>query len=388
MKDKDIGYASIGELINIKGGGTPNRKNPEFWNGEIKWATVKDLKDNYLEETQDYISQDGLENSAANLIPPNKVILATRVGLGKVAINKCELSINQDLKALSPKDSLDIKYLFYFLKSKAPDIISMGKGATVKGITLNNLKSLQIPLPPLAEQERIAAILDKADALRAHTCTQLAAYDELLQAVFLEMFGDPVLNEKGWEVEELGNLFQISSGGTPSRKESDYWENGEIPWVKTGEVRGTEIRSTSEKITEKGLKNSSCKIYPPNSILIAMYGQGKTRGQVGRLNISATTNQACAAIEPQENISSIFLFEYLKLSYIELRNLGRGGNQPNLNLNLIKSFPIIVPPLRIQYDFDIKVRNISTQKVLLNQQIQKLEALFNSLLQRAFRGEL
>jgi type I restriction enzyme S subunit len=191
----------------------------------------------------------------------------------------------------------------------------------------------------------------------------------------------------GWELIKLGELGSISSGSTPSRKNDKYYF-GTIPWVRTGEVKGKVISNTEELISEDALKNTSCRLYPVGSLIIAMYGQGKTRGQVGLLGIEAATNQACAVIPPTEKMNYIFLLSLLKIAYNDLRELGRGGNQPNLNGSLIKNYKVIFPSIVLQTQFEERVQEIEQQKEQAEQSLQKSEDLFQSLLQRAFRGEL
>lgn len=280
------------------------------------------------------------------------------------------------VKVLQPIDKLDSKFLYYFLQTlQLPDV---GYSRHYK-----YLKRNKIPLPPLSIQKEIANRLDLADELRKKTRAQLEKYDELSQAVFVEMFGDPVRNEKGWEKVNLESFGKINSGSTPSRNKNEYY-NGEIPWVKTGEVNGSVILDTEEKISKEGLKNSSCQINPINSIIIAMYGQGITRGQVGILGINAATNQACAVIHPSPKINHDFLLNLLKINYNDLRSLGRGGNQPNLNLGLIKNYKIILPPLTLQTAFAEKIKNIEAQKALLKKELEKAEELFEALLAGSF----
>jgi type I restriction enzyme S subunit len=201
------------------------------------------------------------------------------------------------------------------------------------------------------------------------------------------MFGDPVTNPMGWEKVRLDEVTSIQTGSTPSRTNPDYY-SGSMPWVKTTEIRGNEIFEAEESITEAGLRESNCKLFPRDTILVAMYGQGITRGRTGILKIPACTNQACAAILPCVAILPQFLFTYLKNQYEEIRRLGRGGNQPNLNLNMIKKFTILLPPIEIQENFVNQAAII--KKILEKGTIsdRKSTNFFNSLLQRAFKGEL
>lgn len=242
-------------------------------------------------------------------------------------------------------------------------------------------------LPPLAEQKRIAAILDKADAIRRKRQQAIELADEFLRSIFLDMFGDPVTNPKGWNVSNIGALCSVLTGSTPSRQENSYF-SGNIPWVKTNEVDGYIIKETEEYITEEGIRNSNCKLNPIGSIVLAMYGQGKTRGKVGILGIEAATNQACAVIHPSININMGYLYNYLKLSYETLRALGQGAGQPNLNLSIVKNFSVLMPPIELQREFAKRVEKVEALKAKLKASQLQAEEQFKALSQRAFAGEL
>ena len=247
--------------------------------------------------------------------------------------------------------------------------------------------SIQIPLPPLEEQRRIAAILDQAETLRTQRRTALALLDSLTQSLFLDMFGDPVANPKGFIKQPLSVVAEITTGSTPGRGADGYY-GGNIPWVKTTEVTGGEIHDTEEKLTEAGLKAIRGKLHPINSIVVAMYGQGQTRGRCALLRIEASCNQACGVIKPSEEFVPWFMFTQLLLAYERLRALGRGGNQENLNLQLLGSFEVLVPPLPLQQTFATRIASIEALKTTHRRALAALDALFASLQQRAFAGQL
>ena len=187
---------------------------------------------------------------------------------------------------------------------------------------------------------------------------------------------------KGWTRSTLGEIARISSGGTPSRSEPSYW-GGEIPWVTTGEIQFNTIEDTTEKITEAGLKNSSAKIFPAGTLLMAMYGQGKTRGQVAKLGIQAATNQACAAIALDADNDPEYFFQYLTSEYEKLRDLSNAGAQMNLSAGILKSFLVSVPPVaeqrliaRILATWD---KAIATTKQLLINSLRQKEVLVGDL---------
>ena len=244
------------------------------------------------------------------------------------------------------------------------------------------LEELKIPLPPLTEQKRIASLLARADRLRTLRRTAHELGESLLQSVFLEMFE----KAKGKMKEvRLETLAEVKTGGTPSREIPEYFD-GQIPWVKTTEVINEVIYDTSEKISKAGLKASNCEVFPVDTILLAMYGQGLTRGRTGKLAIPATTNQACAAILPSPKINTDYLWTFLKLSYNEIRDLGRGGNQPNLNLSMVRDLVIPVPPLSLQEEFAGVVARVESLRGRMGESTRQVEGLFESLLSEAFNA--
>ena len=382
----------LGEIANkVTKGTTPTSIGGTYSNSGVPFLRAQNInQEQILLKDLLYIDERTNEMLKRSQIADGDVLLTIAGTIGRTAVvpkGSSQMNCNQAVAIIRPQKGIDPYYLSYWLTSD--QAISQINGskvtATISNLSLSQIKSLQIPLPPLSEQRRLAARLDKADAVRQKSRALVEANAELGRSVFLEVFGDPVRNERGWEVVELGEISDISSGSTPSRSNPDYWENGTIPWVKTGEVRGTEINETEEKITNKGLEESSCKLYPKGSIIIAMYGQGKTRGRVGKLGIEATTNQACAVIMPKnKRVHPDFLFNFLDQSYETLRNLGRGGNQPNLNSKIIKEFQIPLPPLDLQTRFAAMVANIEAQRRLAERQLEAAEAVFGGVLQGTF----
>lgn len=188
---------------------------------------------------------------------------------------------------------------------------------------------------------------------------------------------------EAWAYEELGEICKVTSGGTPKRDQDKYW-GGSIPWVTTAEIKGGVISGSQECITEEGVKGSSAKLFPLNTVLIAMYGQGKTRGMAGILGIEATTNQACAAILPSERLNPHFLFQYLSSKYEHLRSLSNLGGQQNLSGGIIKSLVIPVPDLeeqeRIVQILSTWDRSIEATEKLLENSKKRKKALMQQLL--------
>lgn len=311
--------------------------------------------------------------------------------LGKVAlyhkVNDEQIIHGMNLLVLRPNASvIDETYAIYALRSdmflrQIPPVTK--KSVNQASFTVSALKELEIPLPDLPTQRRIAATLDKVSEGIDLCRKMLADLDVLVKSQFVEMFGDKQSGFK-YPCSKVQELTDVCSGGTPDRNNAEYWEDGTVPWVKTTELQNNVINTVDEHITEKGLVDSSAKLVPAGTILIAMYGQGKTRGMTAYLGIDASTNQACACILPTKKIDMVFMWQYFVNSYNELRNLAKGSNQANLNAGMIKNFPVPVPPIGLQKHYSAFVEQADKSKIAVQQQLAELETLKKSLMQEYF----
>ena len=276
-------------------------------------------------------------------------------------------------------------YLYYYFLSPAgyKSLLSISSGTSMLKFNKTELKKLEIPIPDIDKQRRIIAVMDKVSNLISLRKQQLARLDELVKARFVEMFGG-IHNSNKYPYKPIKELTDVISGGTPNRDVNEYWECGTIPWVKTTELQNNLIKKVDEYITEKGLNSSSAKLVPPGTVLIAMYGQGKTRGMTAYLNIEACTNQACACILPSDQINQTFLWKFLILSYDDLRGMAKGGNQPNLNGTIIKNYPILYPPRELQEQFAAFVAQTDKSKAVIQKALDEAQLLFDSLMQKYF----
>ena len=386
----------LGDVLEkIVGGGTPSKLNPSYWGGDIPWASVKDIKEDIfvLSETKDSITKAGLRNSASNLIPKGTIIISTRMGLGRVVKTEIDTAINQDLKALFPKKELNVDYLLLFLRAKAEDIVQKGSGATVSGVRLEHIKEIEIPLPPLTEQKKIVAKLEKllAKVQRAKKLRAEAqeATSQLLPAELHKIFEEG--KKKGWEENELQEISKVGTGATPLKGNSAYY-GGSIPWVTSKSTSSWYIEKADDYITELAVQKTNCKLLPKHTLVVAMYGQGKTRGQVSELLIEATTNQALATFVIDETLAMTgFVKYFLLLNYEKIRTLAEGGPQLNLSLGKLKSMEIFLPSLTKQKNIVARLDSIS-EKTKQLQEYQKTTsdnfiALEQSILSKAFTGE-
>lgn len=243
----------------------------------------------------------------------------------------------------------------------------------------------EYPVPVLnrKKQDEIVNILDKCKFVIDSRKRELLELDNIIKARFVEMFGS-IHESTGYPYLALKDLSDVISGGTPSRGKAEFWNNGTIPWVKTTELKNNVITDVDEYITEEGLVNSSAKLVPAGTILVAMYGQGKTRGMTAYLDIEASTNQACACIMPSDKIDSMFMWKYFELSYDKLRSLAQGAGQPNLNGNMIKNFKVLVPPIEMQKSYVNFVNQVDKSKVKVQKALDETQKLFDSLMQQYF----
>lgn len=249
---------------------------------------------------------------------------------GKFFLNDSGLSINAGKELLQ-------SYLNHHILHLNDDIYNLGKGAAQRNLDVNSFRNLIIPVPPLSTQLSIVSELDKINELIRLKKEQLKDYDNLAQSIFYEMFGDPVANEKGWEVKHIGDFGTCIAGATPSTTVEEYWINGTIPWLSSGEVSKGRIFNTDRRITQHGYDSCSTRMIPAHTIVIAMAGQGKTRGTVGVAEIPLCTNQSICSIVTNENIDVDFLYYQIKFLYNELRSASNGdGGRGGLNLRLIQ----------------------------------------------------
>jgi type I restriction enzyme S subunit len=342
-----------------------------------------------------FVSEQKAGSLRRNTAVAGDIIFTQRGTLGQVAIIPSDSRfpryvISQSQMRMTPDTTrIEPRFLFHFFRSpkSLSKISSRALTTGVPHINLRILREFVVEFPALCEQRRIAETLDKANALRAKRSAAIAQLDTLTQAIFLDMFGDPVANPRKWPTAPIGELAEIGTGSTPDRTNENNF-GGYIPWVKTTEVNWNDIADTDEKLTDHGLRSSRCKLYPRGSIVVALYGQGPTRGRAAILAIEAATNQACGVIKPNGTYDCRFLFQHLKFSYRKLRELSRGGNQANLNMALLSRFIVLVPPLQRQLEFRERFDVVNNAKVLNQESLAKLDALFASLQHRAFRGEL
>ena len=373
--------AKLGEVCKV----SPSTKNIER---QGAWLLNLDMVEQQTGRVVEYnfVGEDGLNGSITQFDTENVLYSKLRPNLNKVVLPERNGFCTSELLPLRPDArKLDRSYLAVFLRSDGfvNWAVSKTAGAKMPRLGTKDLLNANIPLPEIKEQKAIAEKFEKLEELIFLRKQQIAKLDELVKAQFVEMFG-VVHNSVLYPYVPVKSFTSVVSGGTPNRNVSEFWNNGSIRWVKTTELQNNVICNTDEKITQAGLDNSSAKIIPPNTVLIAMYGQGKTRGMTGYTSIECATNQACACILPCEQFNQNYLWRYMILSYDKLRDMAKGGNQPNLNIGIIKNFPVLKPPIELQNDFAAFAERVDRQKQTVQQSLEKLELLKKALMQEYF----
>jgi len=362
--------------IKIRNGGI-------FLRDKLIGSSIGTKKQFVINEGQFLLSKIDARNGAFGVVPKD-------VDNGIITGNFWTFDVDYDL--INPH--------FLSLMVTTPEFIKFSENASNGTTNRHYLQedlflAQKIPLPPLPEQNRIVENYNKKIKLATEQEKKAEKFKEGL-SVYVDSSLGIVINEKlentgsgiiktvnykdfekwgvnaqtntkitfnkNYRISTIAQLSDISSGGTPSRSRPKYY-TGDIPWIKTGEVINDIIFDTEEKITSEAIKNSSAKLYNKGSLIIAMYGQGKTRGRTAKIGVKATTNQACAVIHNIDNstILTDYLWTYLINEYDRLRELASGNNQPNLNAQMIKNYPVVIPPLDIQQEIIIEVFNLKQQ---------------------------
>lgn len=281
------------------------------------------------------------------------------------------------------RDKADIKYLYYKM------LTIKFEAEQHKRYWISKYSQIQIDLPPLATQERIAAILDQADAIIQNNRAIVQKYDALTQSLFLDMFGDPVKNEKGWEKTEFKSFGKISTGNTPSRADAKNYDNDYIEWIKTDNIIENQfhISKAQEYLSFEGAKKG--RIVKENSLLVTcIAGSLQSIGRAGISNRKIAFNQQINAIEPNDNVNISFLYFLVKNSRKYIQDHASSGMKRMLSKGEFEKIKMILPPFTLQNQFAERVAVIEAQKQQAQETLVKSEALFQSLLQRAFKGEL
>jgi type I restriction enzyme S subunit len=315
------------------------------------------------------------------------IIVCIRATIGDLNWSDKEYCLGRGVAGLRPKNKeLDTQYLWNWLRASKDKLEKNAKGSTFKQISRDDIASLQIPLPPLDEQKRIAGILDKADAIRRKRAESLKLLDELLRATFLDMFGDPITNPKGWPRVKLGTMCTIRRGASP-RPISEYL-GGNVPWIKIGDGSTGDpiyISETQDKIIREGVAKS---VYlEPGALIFA--NCGVSLGFARILKIAGCIHDGWLSLEGiKPELNQLYLLKLINHLSEHFRKIAPSGTQPNLITGIMKNYEIPLPPIHKQIEFAAIVEKAGLSQIAYENACVDAENLFHSLVSRAFKGEL
>ncbi|EME4727818.1 restriction endonuclease subunit S [Acinetobacter baumannii] len=382
-----IPVKKISTFCKTGSGGTPSRSNNAFFeNGTIPWVKSGELKNRYITEVEEYITDLAIEKSSAKLVSKGSLLIAMYgATVGEVSQLTFDATTNQAICNIQPDENVcDVNYLYRFLEASKPYLLSRRVGGGQPNISQAVIKDLDVPLPPLAEQRRIAAILDKADELRQKREQAIEKLDQLLQATFIDMFGDPVSNPKGWDKKLLSDLVIIDAPLVePMEKEFEnllHYGPDRIS-KDSGKLLPALTAKEDMLISKKFLCDDRHILY------------SKIRPY---LNKVAMVQEKCLCsadvypVEPKSRLTKHFLWHILRSkSFLDhAETFSNRANIPKINRNQFLQYECIVPAMEVQKKFENISKDIQKQIDFQNLSLESIEKLFNALQNQAFNGTL
>jgi type I restriction enzyme S subunit len=379
-------------IFDIARGGSP-RPIAQFITSApdgLNWISIKDASNSkkYITKTKLKIRKEGLVNS--RLVKPGDFLLTNSMSFGRPYIMKTTGCIHDGWLVLSgDSEKVDQDYFYYLLGSDLlhKKFSSLAAGAVVKNLNISLVKGVEIPLPPLTEQQKIANILDAADSLRQKDQQLIEKYTALSQSLFLDMFGDPVSNPMGWDKKPLKYVGIVRTGNTPARENLEYFGT-HIEWIKTTNINTPSMYLTQseEYLSEEGLKVGR-SVNAGSLLVTCIAGSKSVIGNVSIADRKVAFNQQINSFTPHEG-NVLFFYSLFKAGKKHIQSFSTDSMKGMINKSKFESIDFIIPPIELQNQFAERILAIEAQKQLALASLEKSAALFNSLLQRAFKGEL
>jgi len=377
----------LGDVGKIITGNTPKTSDTQnYSSNDLSFFKPSDISENNIQSLS--ISENFVSNHARSqcrLIPPNSVLVTCIGIIGKICITACESTCNQQINAVIPdKRICDPRFLAYAIFRVKPEMNHIANSAVVPIINKSQFSDIRISLPPLQAQQKIADILDRANALIEKRKEQIAKLDLLVKSQFIEMFGDPVTNPKGWEVRPLGELGELNRGVSKHRPRNDpKLLNGEYPLIQTGEVASANLYLTSHTATysEIGLKQS--KMWPKNTLCITI---AANIAKTAILGFDACFPDSIVGFISGEHSNQLFIHHWFSFFQEMLEEQAPQSAQKNINLQILREVEVIVPPINLQDCFADFVNETEISKIKMQQGLAQLEMLYKSLMQKCFDG--
>ena len=382
-------YTSIGESCSVVSGGTPSRSKNEYWeNGNIPWIKIGNIKSKYVNEYDELITEQGLNNSSAKLLKKGTILYTIFATLGEVGILDIEACTNQAIAGINITDPrIKTDYLYYYLKSKKDYINNIGRGVAQNNINLTTLKNFEIPLIDVNKQLNIVEILEKVERMICLKEKEIDDLDLLIKARFIEMFGDPIVNEKGWRTKPLLDMGQCKNG-----MNFHYDDKG----IDINCLGVCDFKNFSVIDNTKGLPTVSLNEMPSEEYLlkdddIVFVRSNGNKALVGRSlvvypgNVPTTFSGFCIRYRKYDNeIIVPYLLRVLKTDSVRMKMAGRGANIQNLNQQILGTLVIPVPPIELQEQFADFVKQVDKSREEVKKSLEKTQQLYDSLMQEYF----
>lgn len=376
----------LGEIIT---GNTPSKKTEEFWNSEdicfIKPDIIADNGINEIVDSNEYISEDARKK--ARVVGKNSIFITCIGNIGKLGIaSDGEYAFNQQINAIIPNDRVQPKYLAYNLLFNKARLVAMANAPVVPIINKSQFGEFTVNIETdIDRQNETVDVLDKLTQIIQQRNKEISALDELIKARFVEMFGDPILNEKEWSCVMITDVCQlILGGGTPSKKCEEFFK-GKIPWVTPKDMKQSIINDSIDHITEDAIVHSTTNLIPIWSVLMVIRsGILKHALPVAINSIPVTINQDMKAFIPGENITAEFLMYFFKAIEEDVLSKVRGVTADNIDFKTFQKREIIVPPMELQNQFAAFVTQVDKSKAAVQKALDETQLLFDSLMQKYF----
>lgn len=379
----------LGDICEIVSGSTPKTSIEEYWDGDIKWITPAEINDDTYIVTDSVrkITDLGAKKTGLSPFPEGTVILSSRAPIGKVAIAGCAMCCNQGFKNLICSEKILNKYLYWFLKGNTSFLNSLGRGATFKEISKSIVSQIEINVPDIEYQKEAADILEKVSEVIYLRKQELTALDNLINARFVEMFGDPVANDKGWKMKPLLDMGKCKNG-----MNFHYDDSGvEISCLGVGDFKDLSVIDNTKKLSIVSLNEMPSEEYLLKDGDIVFVRSNGNKDLVGRSlaiypgKLPTTFSGFCIRYRIHDDeITVPYLLRVLKMESMRKKMAGRGANIQNLNQQILGTLVIPVPPIELQNQFVDFVRAIDKSKVAVQKALDETQILFDSLMQKYF----
>ncbi len=389
---------SLGEVAEfIRTGKTPSTKKEDYFNGEIQWYTPSDIGESkYLEESTRTLTQKGVTEGKALIFPKDTLLITCIGNIGRVGILQYDGSSNQQITGIKFNSNIDVDYAYFWFRKNSHHLIYRANKAIVPILNNSQLREIKIEYPPLPVQKQIAEILEKADQAKQKRKEANKLTEQCLQSAFIEMFGDPVKNPKGWEMKKLGDFIGYigdigSNGSNENVSKNLVMVNKEdyAIMVRTVNLSSNDFTKNLKYVSKTTYEYfSKSKIYGGEIIMnkIGSAGDFWIMPNFGR-PVSLGLNQL--VIRPRA-LNTVYLYYYLSTNYgqVNIKSQIRGAITKSITKSAVKNLPLLYPPLSFQQQFAELVQKTETLKEKQKASEKELENLFNSLMQKAFKGEL